>query len=61
MTSLCGGVHTVSTNRKEGNVHPFKWRVKLNSHNYSTAHQPSMQGQTEYTSTKKGKLVLPCH
>ncbi|KAI8535277.1 hypothetical protein RHMOL_Rhmol10G0161200 [Rhododendron molle] len=27
MTSLCGVVHIISTNRKEGNIHPLKWRV----------------------------------
>ncbi|KAI8571774.1 hypothetical protein RHMOL_Rhmol01G0145000 [Rhododendron molle] len=27
MTSLCSGIHTISTNRKEGNVHPLLKRV----------------------------------
>ncbi|KAI8522330.1 hypothetical protein RHMOL_RhmolUnG0003200 [Rhododendron molle] len=27
MTSLCGGIHIISINKKEGNVHPLKWRV----------------------------------
>ncbi|KAI8528057.1 hypothetical protein RHMOL_Rhmol12G0121600 [Rhododendron molle] len=27
MTSLCDGIHIISTNKKEGNVHPLKWRV----------------------------------
>ncbi|KAI8551153.1 hypothetical protein RHMOL_Rhmol06G0162900 [Rhododendron molle] len=27
MTSLCGKIHTISTNRKEGNVHPLLRRV----------------------------------
>ncbi|KAI8558967.1 hypothetical protein RHMOL_Rhmol04G0137400 [Rhododendron molle] len=27
MTSLCSRVHIILTNRKEGNVHPLKWRV----------------------------------
>ncbi|KAI8542819.1 hypothetical protein RHMOL_Rhmol08G0168800 [Rhododendron molle] len=27
MTSLYGGIHTISTNRKESNIHPLKWRV----------------------------------
>ncbi|KAI8525272.1 hypothetical protein RHMOL_Rhmol13G0217800 [Rhododendron molle] len=27
MTSLCGGIHIISTNEKEGNVHPLLRRV----------------------------------
>ncbi|KAI8551652.1 hypothetical protein RHMOL_Rhmol06G0202400 [Rhododendron molle] len=27
MTSLCDGVHTISTNKREGNVHPLLRRV----------------------------------
>lgn len=27
MTSYYGGIHTISTNKKEGNIHSLKWRV----------------------------------
>ncbi|KAI8524773.1 hypothetical protein RHMOL_Rhmol13G0175100 [Rhododendron molle] len=27
MTSLCGGIHTISTNKREGNVHSLLRRV----------------------------------
>ncbi|KAI8543860.1 hypothetical protein RHMOL_Rhmol08G0251800 [Rhododendron molle] len=27
MTSFCGGGHTISTNKREGNVHPLLRRV----------------------------------